>query len=80
MPSFVEICPVVPEKKNFKGFLPYMGMAAISSEFMCLAQGHNMVPGGVRTQDLSILSLMFNHQATDSPFHVLISNGLISLQ
>ena len=29
MPSFVEIGPVVPEKKNFEGFLPYMGMAAI---------------------------------------------------
>ena len=27
--SFVEIGPVVPEKKNFEGFLPYMGMAAI---------------------------------------------------
>ena len=23
MPSFVEIGPVVPEKKNFEGFLPY---------------------------------------------------------
>ena len=29
MPSFVEIGPPVPEKKSFKGFLPYMGMAAI---------------------------------------------------
>ena len=28
-PSFVEISPPVPEKKIFKGFLPYMGMAAI---------------------------------------------------
>ena len=28
MPSFVEIGPVVPEKNNFEGFLPYMGMAA----------------------------------------------------
>ena len=29
MPSFVEIGPVVPEKKNFEGFLPYMGVVAI---------------------------------------------------
>ena len=29
MPSFVEIGPPVPEKKIFKGFLPYVGMAAI---------------------------------------------------
>ena len=29
MPSFVEICPVVPEKKIFKRFLSYMGVAAI---------------------------------------------------
>ena len=29
IPSFVEIGPPVPEKKIFKGFLPYMGMAAI---------------------------------------------------
>ena len=29
IPSFVEIGPSVPEKKIFKGFLPYMGMAAI---------------------------------------------------
>ena len=29
MPSFVEIGPPVPEKKSFKGFLPYMGVAAI---------------------------------------------------
>ena len=28
-PSFVEIGLPVPEKKIFKGFLPYMGMAAI---------------------------------------------------
>ena len=28
-PSFVEIGLRVPEKKIFKGFLPYMGMAAI---------------------------------------------------
>ena len=27
--SFVEISPPVPEKKIFKGFLPYVGMAAI---------------------------------------------------
>ena len=27
--SLVEIGPVVPEKKIFEGFLPYMGMAAI---------------------------------------------------
>ena len=26
MPSFVEIGPVVPEKKNFEGFLPYINM------------------------------------------------------
>ena len=29
MPSFVEIGEVVPKKKIFEGFLPYMGMAAI---------------------------------------------------
>ena len=29
MPSFVEIGPLVPEKKIFEGFLPYMRMAAI---------------------------------------------------
>ena len=29
MPSFVEISPLVQEKKNFKGYLPYMGMVAI---------------------------------------------------
>ena len=29
IPNFVEIGLPVPEKKNFKGFLPYMGMAAI---------------------------------------------------
>ena len=27
--SFVEICPLVLEKKIFEGFLPYMGMGAI---------------------------------------------------
>ena len=30
IPSFVEIGLPVPEEKVFKGFLPYMGMAAIS--------------------------------------------------
>ena len=30
IPSFVEIGLPVPEKKIFKGFLAYMGMAAIS--------------------------------------------------
>ena len=29
MPSFIEIGLVVPEKKIFEEFLPYMGMAAI---------------------------------------------------
>ena len=29
MPSFIEVGPLVPEKKIFEGFLPYMGMAAI---------------------------------------------------
>ena len=29
LPSFVEIGLPVPEKKIFKGFLPYMGMEAI---------------------------------------------------
>ena len=28
IPSFVEISSSVPEKKNFEGFLPYMGVAA----------------------------------------------------
>ena len=29
IPSFVEIDLLVPEKKIFEGFLPYVGMAAI---------------------------------------------------
>ena len=29
MSSFVEIGPLVPEKKIVEGFLPYMGVAAI---------------------------------------------------
>ena len=29
IPSFLEISPSVPEKKNFEGFLPNMGVAAI---------------------------------------------------
>ena len=29
IPSFVEIGPLVPEKKFFEGILPYMGVAAI---------------------------------------------------
>ena len=29
IPSFVEIDLLVPVKKMFEGFLPYMGMAAI---------------------------------------------------
>ena len=29
IPSFVEIDQSVPEKKNFEGVLPYMGVAAI---------------------------------------------------
>ena len=29
IPSFVEIGPLVPEKKIFEGFLPYMDVAAI---------------------------------------------------
>ena len=29
IPSFVEIGPSVPEKKNFEGFYSYMGVAAI---------------------------------------------------
>ena len=29
IPSFMEISPLVPEKKFFEGFLHYMGMAAI---------------------------------------------------
>ena len=29
IPSFVEICLPIPEKKIFKGVLPYVGMAAI---------------------------------------------------
>ena len=29
IPSFVVIGQPVPEKKNFEGFLPYMGVAAI---------------------------------------------------
>ena len=33
MPSFVEIGPLVQEKKNFNGFLPYMGMVFIKMGF-----------------------------------------------
>ena len=29
MPSFVEISPLVPEKRIFEGFLPYMSMTAL---------------------------------------------------
>ena len=29
IPNFVEIGPLVPEKKIFEGFLPYMGVVAI---------------------------------------------------
>ena len=29
IPSFVEICPPVPEKKIFEGFLPYIDVVAI---------------------------------------------------
>ena len=29
IPSFVEIGPLVPEKKIFEGFSPYMGVVAI---------------------------------------------------
>ena len=29
IPSFIEIDPLVPERKIFEGFLPNMGMAAI---------------------------------------------------
>ena len=29
IPRFVEIGPLVPEKKIFEGFLPYMGVVAI---------------------------------------------------
>ena len=29
IPSFVEIRSLVPEKKIFEGFLPYMGVVAI---------------------------------------------------
>ena len=29
IPSFMEVGPLVPEKKDFEGVLPYMGVAAI---------------------------------------------------
>ena len=31
--SFVKIVPLVPEKKIFEGFLPYMGMVNLRSSF-----------------------------------------------
>ena len=40
IPSFVEIGLPDPEKKIFKGFLPYMGMAAIL--VMCPASCHQI--------------------------------------
>ena len=40
IPSFVEICPPVPEMKIFEGFLPYMGVAAIL--VMCPASCHQI--------------------------------------
>ena len=40
IPSFVEIGLPVTEKKIFKGFLPYMGMAAIL--VMCPASCHQI--------------------------------------
>ena len=39
MSSFVEISPLVLEKKIFEGFLPYMGKAAILScdlDYLCI--------------------------------------------
>ena len=38
IPSFVEIGPSVLEKRNVEGCLPYMGVAAMSSDF------HFLVP------------------------------------
>ena len=29
IPNLVALCPLVPEKKTFEGFLPYMGVATI---------------------------------------------------
>ena len=40
IPSFVEIGLSVPEKKNFEGFLLYMGVAAIL--VMCPASCHQI--------------------------------------
>ena len=45
IPSFVEIDPSVPEKQNFEGFLPYMGVTSImSSDF------HFLVPESFHTK------------------------------
>ena len=40
IPSFIEISLLVPEKKIFKGFLPFMGMGAIL--VMCPASCHQI--------------------------------------
>ena len=55
IPSFVEIGPLVPQKKIFEGFLPYMGMAAIL--VMCQRyREQTFVPPthGSSTQNLAI--------------------------
>ena len=47
MPSFFEIRPPDSEKKIFEGFLPYIGMAAVSEEKMFEYYGniHVYCPG-----------------------------------
>ena len=46
IPSFVEISLPVPEKKIFKGFLTYMGMAAIFGHVTSIMSSdfHFLVP------------------------------------
>ena len=44
IPSFMEIGPPVPEKKIFEGYLPYMGVVAMSSDF------HSLVPESLHSK------------------------------
>ena len=47
IPSFVKIGPPVLEKKIFEGFLPYMGVAAIS---ILSSDFHFLVPESFHTK------------------------------
>ena len=52
IPSFVEIGPLVPEKKIFEGFLPYMDVAAILVNVTSIMSSdfHFLVPESFHTK------------------------------